>query len=103
MPSPSSALFEIECPCCQATLQIDPATKAVITFTEKQRPGPVEDLSSAVAKLKGESARREQVFQKSLEEQKTHHEVLAKKFDELFKKAKDSPDTGRPVRDIDLD
>jgi hypothetical protein len=29
--------------------------------------------------------------------------VLGKKFDELFKRAKENPDTTRPVRDIDLD
>ena len=42
------------------------------------------------------------MFQKNLAEQKTHHQVLEKKFDELFKKAKDSP-VERPVKDIDLD
>ena len=103
MPSPSSALFEIECPCCQATLRIDPATRAVITFEEKVRPPSVGDLNDAVAKLKGESARREQIFEKSVAAQKSHHDVLAKKFDELFKKAKESPETDRPIRDIDLD
>jgi len=95
--------FEIECPCCRATLKVDPSTEAVITFEAKEKPPPVEDLSAAVAKLKGESARREEVFRKSLAEQKTHHEVLAKKFDELFKKAKDSPTEAPRMKDIDLD
>jgi len=96
-------MFEIECPCCRATLKVDPTTQAVITFKEKEKPPPVEDLSAAVTKLKGESARREQVFEKSMAEQKTHHEVLAKKFDELFKEVKESPDTAPPMKDIDLD
>ena len=103
MSKPSPALFEIECPCCQATLQVDPDTRAVITFQAKEKAPVIEDLNAAVAKLKGESARREQVFQKSMADQKTHHEVLAKKFDELFKKAKDTPDEGPRIRDIDLD
>jgi predicted nuclease with TOPRIM domain len=63
----------------------------------------IEDLNVAVQRLKGEAARREEVFRKSVEEQKTHHEVLAKKFDELFKQAKEKPDTKRPFKDIDLD
>jgi hypothetical protein len=29
--------------------------------------------------------------------------VLEKKFDELFKRAKENPDEKRPMRDIDLD
>jgi predicted nuclease with TOPRIM domain len=103
MPKARSEMFEVQCPCCEATLKIDPATRAVITHREKEKPAAVEDLSAAVARLKGEAARREEVFRKSLEEQKTHREVLAKKFDELFKQAKEKPDAGRPLKDIDLD
>ena len=103
MPSARSSLFEIECPCCSSTLKIDPETRAVIAHVEKEKPPPIEDLSVAVAKLKGESARREEVFRKGLEEQKTHHKVLEKKFDELFKKAKEEPAGPPPMKDIDLD
>lgn len=95
--------MEVQCPCCEATLKIDAATQAVISHKEKERPHVVEDLATAVARLKGEEARRDEVFRKSLQEQKTHHEVLSKKFDELFKQAKEKPDTGRPLKDIDLD
>ena len=103
MPKSRSSLFEVRCPCCEATLKIDPDTRAVISHQEKEKPHIVEDLSAAVARLKGEEARRDEVFRKSMEEQKTHHEVLSKKFDELFKQAKEKPDTGRRVKDIDLD
>ena len=102
MSKPSSALISVSCPCCEATLKIDPETRAVIDYEVKEKPPAIEDLSVAVAKLKGESARREEVFQKNLEEQKTHQKVLEKKFDELFKKAKESP-VERPMKDIDLD
>ena len=103
MPKPRTELFEIECPCCQSTLKIDPQTRAVITHKEKEKPPPIEDLGAAVARLKGEPARREEMFQKSLAEQKTHHKVLEKKFDELFKQAKETPDLKPPLKDIDLD
>jgi len=96
-------MFEVECPVCQATLKIDPETRAVVSHREKEKPGPIEDLDAAVAKLRGEAARREELFRKSLEEQKTRQQVLAKKFDELFKQAKEKPETPRPLKDIDLD
>lgn len=96
-------MFDVQCPCCEATLKIDPATRAVITYREKEKPAPIEDLNATVARLKGEAARREEIFRKSLEEQKSRQEVLAKKFDELFKQAKEKPDAGRPMKDIDLD
>jgi len=103
MSSQGSELLDVECPCCKAKLRVDPATAAVITFEEPVKPPTVSDLQEAVQKLKGESARRDEVFQKNLAAHRSQQEVLAKKFDELFKKAKESPDSGKPVRDIDLD
>src|SRR5215467_11694997 len=99
----AKGMFEVACPCCEATLQIDPETRAVITHTVKEKPRPIEDLAAEVAKLKGAGARREELFQKSFEAEKSHGKVLEKKFDELFKRAKENPDLTPPKRDIDLD
>jgi predicted nuclease with TOPRIM domain len=96
-------LFEVLCPCCEATLKIDPETRAVISHKEKEKPHIVEDLKDAVQRLKREEARREEVFQKHVDAQKTHKDVLARKFDELFKQAKENPDTGPFKKEIDLD
>ena len=99
----AQGMFDVECPCCQAVLKIDPETRAVIAHTVPVKPMPISDLAAEVAKLKGEGARREEVFQKQFEAEKSHGKVLEKKFDELFKRAKETPDQGRPMRDIDLD
>jgi methylaspartate ammonia-lyase len=99
----ASGLFEVACPCCEAILKIDPETKAVIAHTVPEKPKMVEDLAAAVQKLKGEAGRRDELFRKSFEAEKSHGKVLEKKFDELFKRAKESPDLERPLRDIDLD
>jgi hypothetical protein len=98
-----SPLFEVQCPCCDATLKIDPDTRAVISHKVKEKPPVIEDLKSAVNRLQGEAQKREAVFQKSLADQKTHQDVLNKKFDELFRQAKEDPDKRPPQRDIDLD
>jgi hypothetical protein len=98
----AKAMFEVECPCCQAILKIDPETCAVIAHTVPEKPKLIEDLAAEVAKLKGEGARREQLFQKSFQAEKQHGQVLEKKFDELFKRAKENPDEKPPTRDIDL-
>jgi hypothetical protein len=97
------AMFDVECPCCQAVLKIDPETRAVIAHTVPEKPKPIEDLAAEVAKLKGEGARREEMFRKSFEAEKTHGKVLERKFDELFKRAKENPDAPPPKRDIDFD
>jgi hypothetical protein len=97
------AMFEVDCPCCKATLKIDPETRAVISHKEFVKPREVEDLSAAVARLKDEAGRREDAFQRSMEQHKSHHKVLEKKFDELFKQARENPDEPPPLRDIDID
>jgi len=96
-------LISVTCPCCQAVLHVDPATKAVIRFEEHVKPPSIADLEAGVAKLRGEVARRDEVFQKSVESHKNHQDVLSKKFDEMLRIAKENPDAPPPKRDIDFD
>jgi hypothetical protein len=96
-------MFEVVCPCCQAILKIDPETQAVIAHIVPVKPPPIDDLAAEVAKLKGEGARRDELFRKQFEAEKSHGKVLEKKFEELFKRAKENPDLEPPKRDIDLD
>jgi len=96
-------LFEVSCPCCQAKLKIDGELHAVISHEEPSRPPVIEDLTAAVAKLKGEAGRRDEAFRKSFEAEKNQGQVLNRKFDELFKKAKEDPEFGKKPRDIDFD
>lgn len=84
-------------------MKIDPATQAVISYQEPERPRTVESLEEAVARLKGEAARREEMFRRSVEAEKRHGEVLQRKFEELLREAREKPDVGPPQRDIDLD
>src|ERR1041385_6982266 len=98
-----SKLFEVACPCCQSTLKIDPATRAVLSHQGPEKPPAIEDLAAAVAKLKGEAGRRDEVFRKSVESEKLHGKVLEKKFDEMLRQGKDNPGAPPPKRDIDFD
>jgi hypothetical protein len=99
----AKAMFDVACPCCQAVLKVDPETEAVIAHTVPEKPRPIEDFAAEVEKLKGEGARRDEVFRKNIEAQKSHTKVLEKKFDELFKRAMENPDAPPPKRDIDFD
>ena len=73
-------MFDVACPCCEAILKIDPETRAVIAHTVPVKPPLIEDLAAEVAKLKGAGDRREQLFQKQFEAEKSHGKVLEKKF-----------------------
>jgi hypothetical protein len=99
----AAEVFEIECPCCGAMLKVDPETQAVVCHQVPEKPPAIEDLGEAIHKLKGEEQKRDQLFRKQFEAEKSHGKVLEKKFEELFKKAKSEP-AGKPgIRDIDLD
>jgi hypothetical protein len=96
-------LLTVSCPCCEAKLHIDPETGAVIRFEEHIKPPTITDIEEAVQKLKGEAGRRDQVFQKSVQDHQSHQQVLNKKFDEMLRLAKENPDAPPPKRDIDFD
>jgi ribulose kinase len=95
--------FEVTCPCCGALLKVDTETQAVIAHTAAVKPKMFEDMEAAARAMKEQDSRRESIFRQSVEAQKHASELLEKKFQEAVKKAKESPDTGKPIRDFDLD
>jgi hypothetical protein len=97
------AAFEITCPCCNAVLKVDPIAKGVISHTAAVKPKMFNDLEAAAKAMKEQDSRRESIFRQSVEAQKHAGDLLEKKFQEAVKKAKESPDTGKPIRDFDLD
>jgi hypothetical protein len=102
MAKPAPA-FEVTCPCCSAVLKVDPQDKAVISHTAPIKPRTFSDIEEAARAMKEQDSRRDSIFRQSVENQKHASDLLEKKFQEALKKAKESPDTGKPIRDFDLD
>lgn len=99
----ASSAFEVTCPCCNAVLKVDTETQAVIAHTAAKAPKTFNDIEEAARAMKEQDSRRESVFRQSVEAQKHQADLLEKKFQEAVKRAKESPDTGKPIRDFDLD
>jgi ribulose kinase len=95
--------FEVTCPCCSAVLKVDADAQAVIAHTAAVKPKTFNDIEEAARAMKEQDSRRESIFRQSVEAQKHASDLLEKKFQEAVKKAKESPDTGKPIRDFDLD
>ncbi len=100
---PGGKLFEVKCPCCETILQIDTETQLVVRHQEPERKPLIEDLHSAVEQLKGEAARRNDVFEKSFASHLSSDKLRDKKFEELLKQAKENPGAAPPKRPFDLD
>ena len=103
MAKPTSAIFEIGCPCCGAVLKIDPATHAVISHVAPVKPKTFSDLDAAAKAMREQEGRKESLFRQAVDAEKNKADVLEKKFQEAMKKAKESPEEGPMIRDFDLD
>jgi hypothetical protein len=93
--------IEITCPCCNSTLVIDTNLGRVVSHEAPDR-GNKPELSDAQRILAEEAARREAVFQNSVNAEKTRGDALSKRFDEALRQAKEEP-VSKPLRDFDLD
>lgn len=92
--------FVIICPCCEANLNIDAQTGAILSHEEKKKHlGSFEDLQSELDKKK---QAREQLFAQEMSSMKDRERLLEEKFQEAFKKA--DKESGKPFRNpLDFD
>jgi len=93
--------LEVLCPCCGSTLVIDLNLGRVVSHQEPER-GNKPELSDAQRILADEAARREAIFQQSVDAEKTRGDALSRRFEEALKQARQEPVT-KPTRDFDLD
>lgn len=94
--------LHVSCPCCHAKLTVDPVFGAVLSHEAPVKAGPNVDLTDAQKILAEQNRQREDKFRDSWMQESNKEDILAKKFEEAMKKAKDAP-AGKPIRDFDLD
>lgn len=99
----SKPVLEVACPDCGAILKIDVASRAVIAHTPAPRKRTFEDFDAATRALREQEERKESLFRQSLEAEKNREDLFNKRFEEALRKAKETPDTGKPLREFDLD
>ena len=93
--------IEITCPCCSTTLVVDTNLGRVVSHVVPER-GDKPELSDAHRILAEQAARRDAVFEQSVNNEKTRGDALSKRFEEALRQAKDEP-VSKPMRDFDLD
>jgi hypothetical protein len=94
--------FTVSCPCCQAKLTVDREIGVVLSHVSPPKPPPSVDLDDTAALLRQQVDAVEAKFRASVEAEKSKEDVLARKFADGLKKAKDGP-IEKPLRDFDLD
>lgn len=91
--------FTVICPCCDATLNIDADTGALLSHEEKHKPlGSFEDM---VKDLDKQKLTREQIFAQEMNSHKDRGRLLEEKFQEAKKKAEKDTRVYRNPLDLD--
>jgi hypothetical protein len=93
--------FTVECPCCGAQLVVDPHLRRVTDHTAPER-GDKPNLDHAQRILAEEKARRESLFEQSVQQERSRGDVLSKRFEEALKQAQQEPIT-KPKTNFDWD
>ncbi|HXG56273.1 MAG TPA: hypothetical protein VNJ03_12910 [Vicinamibacterales bacterium] len=93
--------FDVSCPCCHSTLIIDANLRRVIRHEDSTR-GERPEIDDAQRIVAAQAARRDALFEQSVEAERNRDDALSKRFEEALKQAGQEPIT-RPTRDIDLD
>lgn len=94
--------FDVACPCCQAKLTVDRQIGVVLSHIPPPKPPSSVDFDDTARLLREQAEAVEAKFRASVEAEKMKEDVLARKFAEGLKKAKDAP-IEKPLRDFDLD
>lgn len=93
--------FEVQCPCCGATLTVDAHLRRVLRHQPPPR-GDQRSLDAVHDILAAEEARREALFEESRRAEAGRADSLAKRFEDALRQAQDEPLT-KPTRAFDLD
>ena len=93
--------LEVTCPCCGAMLVVDLNLGRIVAHKEPERADKPE-FSQAQRILAEAEARREALFEQSMQAEKGRDDALSRRFEEALKQASHEP-VSKPVRDFDLD
>ena len=95
----NSDRFTIVCPCCEATLNVDRETGALLSHEEKTKPlGSFEDM---VKDLDKQKQTREHIFAQEMSSHKDRGRLLEEKFQEAKKRAEKDTKIYRNPLDLD--
>ena len=92
---------ELPCPCCGAVLTVDLNLGRIVSHEAPANPNRPE-LDHAAQILAEQAARRDAIFEQSVQNEKSKGDALSKRFEEALKEAKKEP-VSKPLRGFDLD
>lgn len=102
MSESGESTIRLTCPCCNATLRVDPREGTVRDWEEAKDPRKSADLKDAMKLLAEEKARVDARYREIVRTDKEKGAAMDRKFKEYMEKSQgEAP--ARPLRDVDLD
>jgi len=95
--------LDVICIDCGALMTVDLATGAVLSHRKRPSAGKKASLDDLASSLRRGQEAADRKFAQAVEERKKRDDILDRKFREAQKRAAKEKDTGRPIREIDLD
>jgi hypothetical protein len=92
--------LDVDCPCCNARLKVDPETGAVVWMERKQ--GPAKSFDDLVDRVQSQRSVLDEKFERSVKQTRHQKDILEKKFEEARRKAASEPYV-RPPNPFDND
>ena len=98
------SILRVSCPCCHVVLEVDAATGAVLSQAPgKPSAAPKKSLDAELARLKDREAEREEVFRRTIEDNRRKEAAMDRRFAELLEKQRGAKIDRPPLREFDLD
>ena len=88
MSEKKSANIVVTCPCCSATLTIDPVLSAVLDHKLPPKPQLLDHLKDAVQYVKAEATKRDEKYQQVAAAEKNKSKVLEAKVSRVVQEGK---------------
>lgn len=89
----------VHCPGCDATLEVDGATGAVLSHQTAAVRGRVGSIEEAAAESQRLKRRAEDLFSATVEREKHKSEILEKTFKQALERAQKDPNKPRGIFD----
>jgi succinylarginine dihydrolase len=91
--------LDVTCPCCDASLKVDPETGAVV-WADRKEKAPAQSFDELVGRVHSQRSRLDEKFARSMQHTRNQRQILEKKFEEARRRAADDP-SGRPPHPFD--
>ncbi len=93
----------VSCPHCGSNLTIDSEAGVVVSHSPPVVYKEKTDFDERLKQIETEKQRASDKMAEAMRKEQSKDRILEDRFRKLMDDAKNMPDTGKPIRDIDLD